>query len=153
MLWLTLFVDLGCNQGLTHSNCHLDFGRVLKGNPKFQGILNWILQILHYCCSRQHQKIKSLQFIGHSTPQKKTSQVIIHAIVLKTVFITSINDIWYLQLYKIKQQISYNFCAKPSKLKLQFLRNSLVIFRGSHLKCSIQKAVLKNFTILTGKQI
>ena len=153
MLWLTLFVDLGCNQGLTHSNCHLDFGRVLKGNPKFQGILNWILQILHYCCSRQHQKIKSLQFIGHSTPQKKTSQVIIHAIVLKTVFITSINDIWYLQLYKIKQQISYNFCTKPSKLKLQFLRNSLIIFRGSHLKCSIQKAVLKNFTILTGKQI
>ena len=79
--------------------------------------------------------------------------MIIHAIVLKTVFITSINDIWYLQLYKIKQQISYNFCAKPSKLKLQFLRNSLIIFRGSHLKCSIQKAVLKNFTILTGKQI
>ena len=32
----------------------------VTGNPNFQGILNWMLQILHYHCSKQH---KNLQFI------------------------------------------------------------------------------------------
>ena len=34
-----------------------------KGNPNFQGILNWILEILHYHCSNQHKNIENLQFI------------------------------------------------------------------------------------------
>ena len=29
----------------------------LKGNPNFQGILNWIIQILHYYCRKQHKNI------------------------------------------------------------------------------------------------
>ena len=34
-----------------------------KGNPNYQGILNWILQILHYHCSKQHKNIENLLFI------------------------------------------------------------------------------------------
>ena len=32
-----------------------------KGNPNFQGILNWILQTLHYYCRKQHKNIKNSQ--------------------------------------------------------------------------------------------
>ena len=31
--------------------------------PNFQGVLNWILQILHYRWSKQHKNIENLQFI------------------------------------------------------------------------------------------
>ena len=34
----------------------------IKGNQNFQGILNGILQILLYHCSRQHKSIENLQF-------------------------------------------------------------------------------------------
>ena len=30
-----------------------------KGNPNFQGILDWIPQILHYYCRKQHKNIKN----------------------------------------------------------------------------------------------
>ena len=30
-----------------------------KGNPHFQGILHWILQILSYYCRKQHKNIKN----------------------------------------------------------------------------------------------
>ena len=34
-----------------------------KGNPDFQGILNWILQIFHYYYSKQHKNIENSQII------------------------------------------------------------------------------------------
>ena len=38
----------------------------LKGTPNSQGILNWIIQILHYCCRKQHTNIKKSQIIGQN---------------------------------------------------------------------------------------
>ena len=35
----------------------------LKGNPYYQDILNWILQILHHYCKKASQKIKKSKFI------------------------------------------------------------------------------------------
>ena len=35
----------------------------LKGNSNSQGILNWIIQILHYYYSKQHKNIKNSQTI------------------------------------------------------------------------------------------
>ena len=35
----------------------------IKGNPKFQDILNWILQILHYYCGKQHKNIKNSRIV------------------------------------------------------------------------------------------
>ena len=32
-----------------------------KGNPNFQGILNWIIQELHYYCRKQHKYIENSQ--------------------------------------------------------------------------------------------
>ena len=34
-----------------------------KGNPNFQGILDWIPQILHYYCRKQHKNVKNSQII------------------------------------------------------------------------------------------
>ena len=34
-----------------------------KGNPNSQGILNWIIQILHYYYSKQHKNIENSQII------------------------------------------------------------------------------------------
>ena len=34
-----------------------------KGNPNFRGILNWIIQILHYYCRKQHKNIENSQII------------------------------------------------------------------------------------------
>ena len=36
---------------------------LFKGNPNFQGILNWILQIFLYHCNKQYKNIENLQFI------------------------------------------------------------------------------------------
>ena len=36
--------------------------QVLKGNPNFQGILNWIIKILHYYCRKQHKNIENSQY-------------------------------------------------------------------------------------------
>lgn len=35
----------------------------LKGNSNFQGILNWILQIAHYYCRKQHKNNEDSQII------------------------------------------------------------------------------------------
>ena len=37
--------------------------RLLKGNPNSQGILNWIIQILHYYYSKQQKNIENSQII------------------------------------------------------------------------------------------
>ena len=37
-----------------------------KGNPNSQGILNWIMQILHYYRRKQHKNIENSQIIGQS---------------------------------------------------------------------------------------
>ena len=36
---------------------------VVQGNTNFQGILDWILQILHYYCRKQHKNVKNSQII------------------------------------------------------------------------------------------
>ena len=35
----------------------------VKGNPNFQGILNWIIETLYYYCRKQHKNIKNSQII------------------------------------------------------------------------------------------
>ena len=35
----------------------------LKGNPNIQSILDWILQVLHYYCRKQHKSIENSQII------------------------------------------------------------------------------------------
>ena len=44
----------------TNYNCHA-FEVKVKGNPIFQGISNWIPQILHYHSSKHHKNIENLQ--------------------------------------------------------------------------------------------
>ena len=38
----------------------------IKGNPNFQGILNWIIQILHYYCRKQHKNMDNSRIIEQS---------------------------------------------------------------------------------------
>ena len=44
-----------------YSVCQKDFP--FEGNPNFQGILDWILQILHYYCRKQHKNIENSRII------------------------------------------------------------------------------------------
>ena len=57
-LFLILLIWEGCKAELTLKPEH-----GLKGNLNFQGILNRILQILLYHCSKQHKTIENSQFI------------------------------------------------------------------------------------------
>ena len=41
---------------------HYYFHENIKENPNCHGILNWILQILLYHCSKQHKNIKNLVY-------------------------------------------------------------------------------------------
>ena len=48
----------------------------------------------------------------------------------------------------------YKFCyANICHAELEILRNPSTIFRSSHWKCSIKKAILKHFVIFTGKHL
>ena len=52
------------SQGRAVSNFWmLIFPGLFSGNPNFQGILNWMLQILYYYCRKQHKNIKNSQII------------------------------------------------------------------------------------------
>ena len=46
----------------TWQRCN-NFCCVIKENPNFQGILKWIIQILHYYCRKQHKNIENSQII------------------------------------------------------------------------------------------
>ena len=50
-------------------------------------------------------------------------------------------------------ELLINSSVQTPLIKLEFLRNSSTIFRSSYRWCSIQKAVLKNFVIFTGKKL
>ena len=58
----------------------------------------------------------------------------------------------FLKLLKHKLEFLTNSFVQIPLIKIEFLRNS-TIFRSSHRRCSIEKSVLKNFVIFTGKQL
>ena len=51
--WTCFFVNIWSGYVLKH----------FKGNPNSQGVLNWIIKILHYYYSKQHKNIKNSQII------------------------------------------------------------------------------------------
>ena len=56
-MWVNLFLfSLQATQSNIYGGAF--FAKEVKGNPNFQDILNWILQILNYYCRKQHKKIK-----------------------------------------------------------------------------------------------
>ena len=86
-----------------------------------------------------------------------TSDHLCHCI--KSHAIPSVYIILYLQLEKVLQislkfknklEFLINSSVQIHLIQIEFLRNS-IIFRRSHWRCSIQKAVLKIFMIFTGK--
>ena len=38
-------------------------GFIVKGNPNYQGILSWIIQIFHFYCRKQYKNIKNSRII------------------------------------------------------------------------------------------
>ena len=45
------------------------------------------------------------------------------------------------------------FCTNISQVEFEILRNSSTIFRSSHRRCYIKKAILKHFVIFTRKHL
>ena len=65
------------------------------------------------------------------------------------LFHVSIYYITSLQIFHF-----YEFlCTNISQIELEILRNSSAIFRSSHWRCSIKKAIIKHFVIFTGKYL
>ena len=75
----------------------------LEGNPNFQGILNWILQLimLYSCsnCSKQQKNIKNLQFIEQNTVIFFCHSLCLPRLVLSLPFINITSD--HLSIYTI----------------------------------------------------
>ena len=58
--WFTKYVtNLGCRSfyNVCFERCFLYFQP--KGNPNLQGLLDWILQILHHYYRKRHKKVKT----------------------------------------------------------------------------------------------
>ena len=54
-------------KSLEYIKCYILISpRPVKGNPNFQGILNWIIQILHYYCRKQQKNIENSRIIGQN---------------------------------------------------------------------------------------
>ena len=98
----------------------------LKGNPNFQGILNWILQILHYS-SQEWTKM----FLNHKVLGEEKKDWIVTPVRKSQKTSTSTT----------KQ----NRFIQKNKKKASKKRYSMS-FRSSHLKVLCKKGVLKNFT-------
>ena len=54
----------------------------IKGNPNFQGILNWIIQLLHYYCWKQHKNIKNSWIIEQNIAISPCSSLCLLRLVL-----------------------------------------------------------------------
>ena len=55
-----------------------------KGNPSFQGILNWIIQILHIFCRKQHKSIENSRIIEQNVAVSLCSSLSLLQLVLRS---------------------------------------------------------------------
>ena len=65
--WFTKYVtNLGCRSfyNVCFERCFLYFQP--KGNPNLQGLLDWILQILHHYYRKRHKKVKTHGLLNKS---------------------------------------------------------------------------------------
>ena len=58
-----LAYNLNCRKYLKNFSNVYPLIQFLKGNPNFQGILDCMLQILHYYCRKQHKNIENSRII------------------------------------------------------------------------------------------
>ena len=61
----------------------------IKGNINYQGILNWILQLLNYHWSKQQKNIKNLTFAEQNIVIYFCPSLYLHQIVLPSPFLTA----------------------------------------------------------------
>ena len=111
-----------------------------KGNPNSQGILNWILQILLYQCSKQHKNIKNLLFIEQNIVISFSPSLCLLRLVLPLPFSTA--DVFQFLdtvLCKILNITSDHLCCC---IKNQAYNN----FNFCYFVSSIKESLYKSFS-------
>ena len=111
-----------------------------KGNPNSQGILNWILQILLYQCSKQHKNIKNLLFIEQNIVISFCPSLCLLRLVLPLPFSTA--DVFQFLdtvLCKILNITSDHLCCC---IKNQAYNN----FNFCYFVSSIKESLYKSFS-------
>ena len=111
-----------------------------KGNPNSQGILNWILQILLYQCSKQHKNIENLLFIEQNIVISFCPSLCLLRLVLPLPFSTA--DVFQFLdtvLCKILNITSDHLCCC---IKNQAYNN----FNFCYFVSSIKESLYKSFS-------
>ena len=126
---------------------------ILKGNPNFQGILNWIIQILHYYCREQHKNIENSWVIEQNVAISLCSSHCLLQLVLPSVFLKGKvflvlgysleHHKWSFVLYIVSFSASKIFFSKLSLSKYHCLHKKPYIFHVfSYHRKSLQISLL-----------
>ena len=104
-----------------------------KGNPSFQGILNWIIQILHYYCRKQHKNIENSRIIEQNVAISLCSSLCLLRLALSSPSSTA----GYFQFLNTALNVTsdHSYCIVSfSALKIFFSKLSLAKYHCLHKK-------------------
>ena len=108
----------------------------LKENPNFQGILNWIIQIFHYYCRKQHKNLKNSQIIEQNVAISLCSFLCLLWLALPSPSSAS----GYFQFLDTVECHKWSFVlyiVSFSALKMSFSKLSLAKYHCLHKKTHI----------------
>ena len=108
---------------------------IIKGNPNFPGILNWIVQILHYYCRKQHKNIENSRIIEQNAA---ISLSLLFSLLIATcASFAFLNDRVFLVLGDSFERHKWSFVlciVSFSALKISFSKLSLAKYHCLHKK-------------------
>ena len=104
----------------------------LKGNPNFQGILNWIIQILHYYCRKQHKNIENSRIIEQNVAISLYSSLCLAATCASFAFLNGRVFSVLRHSFERHKWPFVLYIVSFSALKMTFSKLSLVIYRCLH---------------------
>ena len=105
----------------------------LKVNPNFQGILNWIIQILHYYCRKQHKNIENSWIIE----QNVAISLLFSLLTATCAYFTFVNSRVFSVLGHSFERHKWSFVlyiVSFSALKISFSKLSLAKYHCLHKK-------------------
>ena len=105
----------------------------LKVNPNFQGILNWIIQILHYYCRKQHKNIENSWIIE----QNVAISLLFSLLTATCAYFTFLNSRVFSVLGHSFERHKWSFVlyiVSFSALKISFSKLSLAKYHCLHKK-------------------
>ena len=110
---------------------------VTKGNPNFQGILNWIIQILHYYCRKRHKNIENSWIIEQNVIISLSLSLLFSLLIATCASFAFLNGGVFLVLGHGLERHKWSFVlyiVPFSALKISFSKLSLAKYHCLHKK-------------------